>query len=156
LFLVAVVYSGTIAHRYVNDIFRLPLHVSTSLGELAALAAAAGVVALAAAFVIRRLAGDAIERHATALGKGVVVVLALVMVAYGLAAAHAHVAGVRWLRMYLSTAAVATGGVAWLVAVAMGLRRDRLLRAAPLLVATGALIGYFGWRPTIFPDQFWA
>ena len=156
LFLAAVAYSATIAHRYVNDIFRLPLHVSTSLSALAAIAAAAGVIAITAALLIRRLAGGPIERHAATIGKAVVIVLAVGMLGYGLAAAHAHVPGVRWLRMYLSTAAVVTGGVAWLAAVAIGLRRDRLLRAAPLLVATGALIAYFGWKPTIFADQFWA
>ncbi len=78
------------------------------------------------------------------------------LVAYGLAALHGHFEGVRWLRMYLSSAAVITAGVAWLVALALGLERDRLLRIAPLLALAAALTGFFGWRPAVYPDQFWA
>jgi hypothetical protein len=156
LFLAAVAYSATFARRYVSDIFSQPLHVHASLAPLALGAAAAGVVALAVAFGIRRLGGAAIERHAGRLGRALVVVLAVAMLGYGLVAAERHFAGVRWLRMYLSSVAVVTGGIAWLVAVAVGLQRDRLVRAAPLLAMTGALIGFFAWRPTIFPDQFWA
>jgi hypothetical protein len=153
---VAVVYTDLRADRYVTDVVHLALHVDRSLALLGVGAAAAAVVAIAVALAARRLLGRPIERNARRLGTVVVTVLGVAMVAYGLVSLHAHFAGVRWLRMYLSTALVITGGVAWLAAVATGLQRDRLLRAAPLIVMTGVLIAFFSWKPAIFPDQFWA
>jgi hypothetical protein len=154
--LAAALYTDTRADRYVTDVVHLALHVDRSVALLSAGAAVAAAVAIGVALLVRRLAGGAIERHARTIGAAVVVVLGVAVVAYGGVSLLAHFAGVRWLRLYLSTAAVITGGIAWLAAVAVGLERDRLLRAAPPIVMTGALIGFFAWKPAIFPDQFWA
>ena len=135
-------YSATIAHRYVNNIFRLALHAHVRCRPGGDRRGRGG--RRSRSWLHRdppARGGGPIERaRGRDPGKAAVIVLAVGMLGYGLAAAHAHVPGVRWLRMYLSTAAVVTGGVAWLAAVAIGLRRDRL-RAAPLLAATGVLIG---------------
>ncbi len=155
MMLLAIGYTALRGRRYVGDIVAAAFHTDRSLLFWLAGVLALGVIAIGAGLAIRALAGRAIERNAVVLGRVVAVAVAVAVIGYAVVAYQQDFLGVRWLRMYLSSAAVVAAGAGMIVLVAQGLRYDRLLRVAPLVVLTAMLTAYFGRSPLIFPDQFW-